>query len=279
MADNIENIGGVDIETTDVPVNVPSREVQPAEVVEPDAGALEPTPDEPSPEVDTEEQVPDEARVSEEELLKDIDDLLRSQPTGTGYTPPVGTPEPSDEDLEDLWRDNPQTATQKIVQRELARARAQAAEEVRQQQAIKEQAKVRDEANKSVWLKHPEVLKVDKLRLAGKMEEYEALRARTPFYQAIEKVYGENPYLAHVPNGPALAMKLAEAETGMVANDAINQVKENYRQEHVQTSSLMTSQGGSRIVKPKKPVNLTDAQKLVARKMRISEEEYARNIR
>jgi len=150
------------------------------------------------------------------------------------------------------------------------------------QQQQQEYNRIKSDSNKKVWEKYPEVLAIDELAMGGKVEEAQKLAKDTPIYKALGEVYEEKPHLQYLADGAEIALEIAERRLGIVEGTkkakAEGVKQEAARAANVEAASVLApaaSAGAS--AQPAKAVNLTNDEKMVARKMGLTEEEYGAN--
>lgn len=166
----------------------------------------------------------------------------------------------------------------------VARAMAQQMNQTQttqQQQA--EYARIKAEGNKKVWEKYPEVLEIDELAMSGKRDDAMKKAQSTPIYKALQEVYEEKPHLQVLADGAEIALEIAERRLGIVEGKekarAEGVKEEAARSERAQAASVISpAAGGANLPTGKATVNLSNEEKMVARKMGLTEEEYAENV-
>lgn len=167
----------------------------------------------------------------------------------------------------ELWDDGDEfAATQQMIKESIGGIR----KENEADEANQEFHNTRNESNKTVWEKHPEVLDVDE----GTKKADEV-----PFYLELQKVYREHPELMYSAKGPVLAMEIAEGRSKGTEKGKGDMQKgaeaEKKRQETLAASKALSAGGGTAPAKKQGKVNLTPDQSLVAGKMGLTDAEYA----
>lgn len=161
-------------------------------------------------------------------------------------------------------------AMQLVADRSAKAERERVMSELTSEDQVRTAQDFRNKANALVWEKHPEVLDVDEG--LKKVEE-------VPFYSEIQKVYREHPEFIYLPNGPVMAMELAEArfnvsETTKKAKQEGAQ-QENVRAANVSAASVISSAGASGIPSSSSVPALSSDEQVTARKMGLSDTEFA----
>ena len=243
-----------------------------------DAKAVEP-PQTPPPTTVASETTVAEPQESEEERtarVKDRISRLIAKPVSAVKADPVATGTSVGQGIEEnpeelIANGNHLRAMEIISERAARKERERVMQEMTQNEQSQQYINTWNKANATVWEKHPEILDVDEG--AKKADE-------VPFYKEMSAVWKEHPEFFYLPNGPILAMELAEArhyrsqDIKKAKVDAAKQ--ENERQTSVQSSSMLSSAGGSGRPENSQPVNLSNDEQLVSRKLGLSDTEFAR---
>jgi len=219
-------------------------------------------------------------------VKKRIDDILNKtkQPVKTEARPAVTTADVTtaideDADVKKLITEGKVYEAIKLVEKRAGERLINSSKEaVRQDLSIEEQRKnfinTREKANRSVWEKYPEVLDVDE----GTKKADEV-----PIAKALQEVYRQKPYLLEVADGPEVALELAERRLGI--SESVRSAKEEGRKEgeervtRATASSAIssTASAGTSTTVTKSSRELSPDEKLVARKLGLTEEEYLSN--
>jgi hypothetical protein len=162
-----------------------------------------------------------------------------------------------------------------LISREVERAKRSVMGEIDQTEKNQEALRIRNEANKTVWEKHPEILEIDE----GKKKHDEV-----PFAKVLSEVYQElikdSPDFINLPKAPLIAMELAEKRFG--DSESVRKAriegakKESERQSSVQASGVVSSGGGSGVQTSQVAVAISSDEQATARKMGMSDSEYAK---
>ena len=140
--------------------------------------------------------------------------------------------------------------------------------------AQQDQAEKRNNANRKVYLSHPELLDIDKG--AKKADE-------VPFAKAIQQVYTEYPNLLETAEGPLMAMEIAEKRLGITkkVTDKTTQTArsegadaEKTRQDATRAAAALASSSAGAPPPAAKEVNLSDSEKVVAGRLGMTEQDY-----
>ena len=237
-------------------------------------------PAEKKPDEDKEKEPP-----SEDEIDKKVDAFLQSLKQKQNKPEP-----PKEKTLEEAKTPDPDEVEFKDYKTLVSEGRIDEAMEVFYQEKVKEaQAKqftdtqvqqwhdTRYQANKDVYKKYPELMEVD----AGKLDRKESKIA-----QAIGDIYQTYPNLLEIPEGPRLAMELAEKKAGIKKSDssAASRAREEgaageaERQDATRASAaLATSGGAAPIADVGSYEPLNESEKIVASRMGMTEAEYAKS--
>jgi hypothetical protein len=163
-----------------------------------------------------------------------------------------------------------------VATRAARRERDIAMTEIQGNQAQVDFNNKRLEANKKVYMAHPELLDIDK----GTKKAQDV-----PFALTISQVYNEYPKLLETPEGPLMAMEIAEKRLGVtkVADtprqaDQSAAKAEQSRGDASRAAAIIASSSASG--RPPAPevgdVQLSDDESLVAGKMGLTNVEYGR---
>ena len=185
----------------------------------------------------------------------------------------------SDEEINKLIKDGKteeaiKLAEDRATERATRSAKESVMNDLSQEEQVKEYNSIREAANRKVWEKYPDVLDVDE----GTKRSDEV-----PMAKALQEIYAEKPYLAYLPDAPEIALEMAERRLGIV--DGVKKAKEEARKEEAQrqstvhaASAISSSNGSASPQASKEAPNLSADQKLVARKLGLTEEEYSGNL-
>lgn len=138
-------------------------------------------------------------------------------------------------------------------------------------QAQRDFAAKRTEANRKVYVAHPELLEVDK-----------GTKTDSAFGIAIQRVYQEYPNLLEAAEGPLMAMEIAEKRLGYKkdTDKAVQTGKsegaeaEKNRQDAARAAAALASSSQGAPPPAASAVVLTDAEKIVAGKLGLTEQDY-----
>jgi phage I-like protein len=131
----------------------------------------------------------------------------------------------------------------------------------------------RAQANRKVYLNHPELLDIDR----GTKKHSEV-----PFAAAIKQVYDEYPNLLDAAEGPLMAMEIAEKRLGYKKDNdrAVQSGKtegaeaEKARQDTARASAALASSSSGAMPPAAPTVTLSDSEKIVAGKLGLTEQDY-----
>jgi hypothetical protein len=145
--------------------------------------------------------------------------------------------------------------------------------ELGQAQVQKDFQSKRLEINRKVYLAHPELLEIDKGAKQAK---------DVPFATTIQQVYQEYPNLLEAAEGPLMAMEIAEKRLGYKkdTDKAVQTGKsegaeaEKNRQDAARAAAALASSSQGAPPPAASAVVLTDAEKIVAGKLGLTEQDY-----
>lgn len=129
----------------------------------------------------------------------------------------------------------------------------------------------RGEANRKVYIAHPELMEVDK-----------GIKKDSSFGTAIQRVYQEYPNLLETAEGPLMAMEIAEKRLGIKKDtDRATQSGKNEgaeaekaRQDAARAAAALASSSQGAPPPAANPVALSDSEKIVAGKLGLTEQDY-----
>jgi hypothetical protein len=241
----------------------------------------QPAPKEPTPKEPEKKEEPKKEK-SLAEIEAEIDDFLRS----TKKTEP---PKPKGDITQVIKSSDGKTVQELLEEGRQAEAieltativskreRESAMREISENNARIEFERKRTEANRKVYIEHPELIDIDK----GLVEQ-----KSSPFAVAISQVYREYPNLLEQADGPVLAMEIAEKRTGFkkVVADKAQQSgaqQEAQRQDASRAAAVIaSSSSGARPPAPEVgDFKLSDEQKLIADRMGLSDSDYGRMVK
>ena len=235
-------------------------------------------------EVEVKEEKP--AGPTKEEVQREIDKYLSQKGSPATAIPTYDIPKVVDENGKELTVDELYEAgrVREAVEIQGAKIVSQVFEKLSGQTQQNEALKVRQEANRAVYEKHPELLAIDQRRAEP-----------TPFAIEIAKVYQEFPHLRNTdPRGPIAAMEIAEARVAAKGGDVVKPVKNkevpkeapkvepvkpvaevtnDIRDQAIRAASIVTTGGGGAAPAVQGP-ELADSEKLIASRLGLTEEEY-----
>lgn len=126
----------------------------------------------------------------------------------------------------------------------------------------------RQEANTTVYKTHPELLAVDR----GEKQPKDV-----PFASAMSKVYEQFPALANdIPEGPVIAMQIAERALGL--SGAVQQGRKQEQQRQTTVSASQVIAGANQMGTPEvtDELNISPELKAVANKMGVTDSDMAK---
>lgn len=217
----------------------------------------------------------EEIKAEKVQLRDRIDKLLgRKAPSTSQERKPLEKPKEKEVEepktIEGMWEDGDQVgATRRMIHETVEGISKEASRKEGATEARERALSIRNQANRLVWEKHPEILEVDE----GTKEAKDV-----PLYQEIQKVYQEFPELMEQLKGPQIAMEMAEKRFGGSEERRIGAEEEHKRQERTGLHTMVSSSSSSRPAPPMPKVNLTDDQKAVASKLGVTESDYASNL-
>lgn len=221
------------------------------------------------------------AEIAEREAIRaqaERDAMVQYQTMMARNAQPVHQEQPlSDEQLTELMQQNPVKAARYIAETTAKQVREQTMRELNQQD--RQQQMISEFENKKKTFES-NILQVHK----DNPELQDTNHKLFQIYNGLDK---EMPWLLTIPEGPLHAIKIAkeryeleQLKTGAQAPQAIVEAEkkgkeaEAARRNAVEAASMLA--GPSRGQPPASQVNLTDEEKLQARKMRLNPEEYAK---
>lgn len=178
---------------------------------------------------------------------------------------------------EELVAEGRTTEAMELISTKVARREREAAmAEIQGNQAQAAYNSKRLEANRKVYMAHPELIDIDKG--IKKVQD-------VPFATVISQVYNEYPNLLQTPEGPVMAMEIAEKRLGIAKSvDTSKQAvpsavkAEQARQDASRAAAAVASSSSSG--RPPAPsdgdVQLSDDEIVVAGKMGLTNVEYGK---
>jgi hypothetical protein len=159
----------------------------------------------------------------------------------------------------------------KEVSRQVGEAKRSVMTEMTMEDNYTQVQKMREDANRAVYEKHPELLDTDEG--VKKVDD-------VPFAAKMQEVYQEFPELMYAPRGPKVAMEIAERRIGESENvrharlDAAQ--KENERRSSVEAATMISSASASGSQGGQEEVHLSKDEELIARKMGLTPQDYSK---
>ena len=231
----------------------------------------------------------DEEKAERQRRIAKRIERLNQKATPQTTQPLVNTgSEATDEQVQALITEGRTFEAIKLVEdragKRVARAMAQQMNQTQTTQAQQaEYARIKQDSNAKVWEKYPEVLEIDELAMSGKQGDALAKSKTSPIYQALQEVYEDKPHLQYLADGAEIALEIAERRLGIVEGTkkakAEGVAQEAARANRAEAASVISpAAGGANLPQGKATVNLSNEEKMVARKMGLTEEEYAGNV-
>ena len=178
---------------------------------------------------------------------------------------------------EELVAEGRQTEAMELISKKVAKQEREAAmAEIQGNQQHNEQISKRLEANKKVYMAHPELMDIDKGTKQAK---------DVPFALAIGQVYNEYPNLLQTPEGPLMAMEIAEKRLGLVkASETPKQAAQSAAKaeaargdaSRAAAAIASSSASGRPPANDVGDVQLSDDEAIVAGKMGLTSVEYGK---
>ena len=215
----------------------------------------------------------------QQEMLRSQNEILKQV---TAKPEVVKEPELTEEQVAELMQTNPIKATRYISEQVARRVREETINELNQQEQV-QIAQVEFQKKQQEYAGNIEKVRKENPELAD------------PNHRLTQIVLGletEMPYLMRIPEGPIKALEIAKAryELELVKTAKTPAASEEKPTEPAEQAKPATPVretpraaamvgGASRGVPPTTGVTLTEEQKLAARRMRLTPEEYAKHLK
>lgn len=219
-------------------------------------------------------------------IFQQQQELIKSQQAAleASKAPKVEEKPLTEEQIAEMYQVDPVKTMRILAQQVAQQVRAETLAELQSQESVEQQKQVQVQAQQAFkgaqQTFQENITKVNTDNPELKDPEHEL----TKIYLGLEK---EMPYLLRIPEGPIKAMEIARSRYELSQFKAGKVIKEEEAENAQSTPAVRVQSpraasmvgGASRGTQPTATTTLTEEQKIAARRMRLTPEEYAKNLK